>query len=167
MSDLDQRLQDLWSHMAHPAAIVTATSRNHRAGCLVGLHVQCSIEPLRALVCLSKVNRTHEVAAHAVRLAVHYPLESKMAIAELFGSRSGHDVDKFADVAWTAHQGVVTLDDIRHRWIGHIVQRTDLGDHTGFVLEPVDFADHADTSTRFIDMRDLSWLEAGHERNVM
>ncbi|MFF0794426.1 flavin reductase family protein [Streptomyces spiralis] len=120
--------------------VVTAAAGGERAGCLVGFASQCSIDPVRFVVWLSKVNRTFRVAARADRLAVHLLARDQYALAELFGGSTGDDgVDKFADVPCTRRQGgVVVLDDAPAWFVGRIVLRADGGDHVGFVLEPVE-----------------------------
>src|SRR5437764_12293688 len=57
----------------YPMFVVTAADAGtgERAGCLVGFATQCSIDPLRFLVCLSRANHTHRVAARSGMLAVH------------------------------------------------------------------------------------------------
>ncbi|WP_316741680.1 flavin reductase family protein [Streptomyces sp. MK7] len=120
--------------------VVTAAAGGERAGCLVGFASQCSIDPLRFVVWLSKANRTFRVAGRADRLAVHLLARDQYALAELFGGSTGDDaVDKFAHVPCTRRPGgAVVLDDAPAWFVGRIVLRTDGGDHVGFVLEPVE-----------------------------
>src|SRR6478735_1115661 len=75
----------------YPMFIVTAAAagtggRVDRSGCLVGFATQCSIEPERLLVCLSKKNHTYQVARTAVALGVHVPGARQRELAELFGT---------------------------------------------------------------------------------
>ena len=63
-------------------------------GCLVGFATQCSIDPLRFLVCLSNKNRTYRLARDASHMAVHVVPEDRMDLAELFGGETADDVDK-------------------------------------------------------------------------
>ena len=59
-------------------------------------------------------------------------------MARLFGHETGDDVDKFAVCAWTRGPGgVPLLDACPVRFVGRVLDRRDLGDHTGYVLEPV------------------------------
>ncbi|MDH6565840.1 flavin reductase (DIM6/NTAB) family NADH-FMN oxidoreductase RutF [Streptomyces sp. SAI-117] len=76
--------------------VVTAAAGGERAGCLVGFASQCSMEPVRYVVWLSKANRTYRVARTASRLAVHLLTREQRALAELFGGRTGDRTDKFA-----------------------------------------------------------------------
>ena len=55
-----------------PLIVVTTASDDERAGCLVGFHTQCSIEPLRYAIWLSKANVTYRVGLFASHLAVHF-----------------------------------------------------------------------------------------------
>ena len=49
----------------YPMVVVTATTAGDHGGCLAGFTTQCSIDPARWLVCISKANRTHEIATDA------------------------------------------------------------------------------------------------------
>ncbi|MFI5664470.1 flavin reductase family protein [Streptomyces sp. NPDC051684] len=117
--------------------VVTAEADGERAGCLVGFSSQCSIEPVRYVVWLSKANRTHRVAKEAGHLAVHLLGRDQYALARLFGGESGDRVDKFATVEWgRGPHGTVVLGTARAWLVGRVVGRFDGGDHVGFVLAP-------------------------------
>jgi flavin reductase (DIM6/NTAB) family NADH-FMN oxidoreductase RutF len=123
-----------------PMAVVTAAEGDERAGCLVGFHSQSSIEPPRYCVWLSKANRTFAVALRSTHLGVHLLTDRDGPLAELFGSVSGDEVDKFALVDTITGPGdVPLLAACRHRMV---VRRTALldegGDHVCVVTEPVD-----------------------------
>lgn len=49
----------------YPMYIVTALAEEERAGCLVGFAGQCSIQPSRFTVWISKANRTYDVASRS------------------------------------------------------------------------------------------------------
>lgn len=118
--------------------IVTAAAGNRRAGCLVGFATQCSIEPRRFLVCLSVLNRTFEVAQESDALAVHFPAADASELAELFGSETGDETDKFARCRWhEGPEGMPILDDCGQWLVGRTIDRIPLGDHFGFVLDPL------------------------------
>jgi flavin reductase (DIM6/NTAB) family NADH-FMN oxidoreductase RutF len=72
------------SSLEHPMIVVTTTSRDAHSGCLVGFHSQCSIEPPRYAVWLSKANRTFRIAAHADVFALHFLEESDRDLAVSF-----------------------------------------------------------------------------------
>jgi flavin reductase (DIM6/NTAB) family NADH-FMN oxidoreductase RutF len=117
--------------------IVTASAEGENAGCLVGFATQCSIDPPRFLVCLSDKNHTLPVAQRGDALLVHFVQADEKDLAELFGSQTGDEVDKFASVRWHAGpRGLPVLDDCDRWFAGSIVERLALGDHLGFVLEP-------------------------------
>jgi flavin reductase (DIM6/NTAB) family NADH-FMN oxidoreductase RutF len=122
----------------YPMYVVTAAAGGERAGCLVGFTTQCSIDPARFLVCLSKANYTYRVAQRASVLAVHLLARDDEALAELFGSETGDEVDKFARCAWSpGPEGTPVLDDAVAWFAGRVVERIDLGDHVGHVLAPL------------------------------
>jgi len=118
--------------------IVTAVSSDgERDGCLVGFATQCSIHPPRFLVCISKVNRTFDVVATADTVVVHFLGKAQRNLAELFGGETGDEVDKFELTDWTeGPNGTPILADAPGWFIGHVLDRLDLGDHVGLWLEP-------------------------------
>jgi flavin reductase (DIM6/NTAB) family NADH-FMN oxidoreductase RutF len=120
-----------------PMVIVTTRAEDKMDGCLVGFSTQCSIDPSRYLVCLSRNNRTYELAQRASTLAVHMLHDDKhdRALARLFGEHTARDVDKLADCEWEpGPDGVPVLRSCD--WFGGpILRRTDLGDHVGFTID--------------------------------
>ena len=54
-----------------PMVIVTARAGDEADGCLVGFSTQCSIDPLRYLVCLSTANETYRITRNSTTLVVH------------------------------------------------------------------------------------------------
>jgi flavin reductase (DIM6/NTAB) family NADH-FMN oxidoreductase RutF len=138
MPDPRQIFNSLVSELDYPMFVVTGTGAGERVGCLVGFATQCSIDPPRFLVCLSKQNRTYRVARDAELLAVHFLPADEEDLAELFGGETGDRVDKFERTQWTEGPGgVPLLERCRNRFVGRVVERTDAGDHVAFVLEPV------------------------------
>jgi uncharacterized BrkB/YihY/UPF0761 family membrane protein/flavin reductase (DIM6/NTAB) family NADH-FMN oxidoreductase RutF len=124
-----------------PMFIVTAASGQGAAeqgmdGCLVGFATQASIDPPRFIVMLSKVNRTYSLALESDALAVHFLHESNRALAALFGSARGDEVDKFTRCTWTRgpHDLPVILGT-RGWMIGTVRDRFDGGDHVGHLVE--------------------------------
>lgn len=122
----------------YPLYVVTAAVEGERAGCLIGFATQCSIHPPRFLACISKKNHSFSLARRSEMLAVHVVEERHKEIAEIFGGETGDEVDKFARVPWHSVHGVPILDDFERWFAGAVLERIDLGDHVGFLLEPVD-----------------------------
>ncbi len=121
--------------------VVTAFDGERRAGCLVGFTTQCSFDPARYLVCVSKTNHTSAVAAGSDVLAVHALAADQTELARLFGEETGDRVDKFALTTWRPGPNrVPVLDECTSWFAGRVVQRFDLGDHVGLVLDPVEVA---------------------------
>ena len=122
----------------YPLYVVTTAVRDRPAGCLIGFATQCSIHPPRFLACISKKNHTLPFAKQAASVAVHIVEEQDKDIAELFGGETGDEVDKFARVSWHPSHGVPVLDACPRWFVGSVLQQIDLGDHVGFLLEPID-----------------------------
>jgi flavin reductase (DIM6/NTAB) family NADH-FMN oxidoreductase RutF len=135
----------LVADLDYPMFIVTVADGRERAGCLVGFATQCSIDPPRFLVCLSDKNRTYRVAQQAGRLVVHLVPEDADDLAELFGSRTGDDVDKFARCDWSPGPGGTPVLERCGNWFAaDIVDRFAAGDHMAFLLRPTEAASDAD-----------------------
>ncbi len=140
MTDAPEPFHRLVGQLDYSMFIVTATAAagGERAGCLVGFATQTSIDPPRFLVCISRRNRTHEVAGRASALAVHFVPADADDLVELFGSHSGHEVDKFAETPWReGPDGAAILAACPNWFVGRVIERRALGDHTGYLLEPV------------------------------
>jgi flavin reductase (DIM6/NTAB) family NADH-FMN oxidoreductase RutF len=135
--EAERIFSELTSSLDYSMLIVTSAVADERAGCLVGFATQCSIEPPRFLVCLSEQNRTLRVAARSNALVVHFVQAGDEALVELFGSRTGDELDKFERCEWhSGPRGLPVLDGCRRWFAGAILERRSLGDHVGYVLEP-------------------------------
>lgn len=138
MSDVQRAMEELAGHLDYPMFIVTAQAEERRAGCLVGFCTQCSVDPARFAVFISKKNFTHEVAVQARALAVHVVPRDREDLARLFGEETGHSTDKFARCGWEPGPlGAPILPSCPDRFVARILDRLETGDHTGFVVEPV------------------------------
>jgi flavin reductase (DIM6/NTAB) family NADH-FMN oxidoreductase RutF len=160
---MTEAFEKLVSLLDYPMFVVTTRSGGESAGCLVGFASQVSIHPRRFLVGLSKRNRTYRVAEGASHLAVHLLERQHCELARLFGGETGDRTDKFARCDWhTGPHELPILDDAAGWFAGEVLARYDLGDHVGFLLEPL--AGSAPVAfeqlVTFSDVRDL---EPGHE----
>jgi flavin reductase (DIM6/NTAB) family NADH-FMN oxidoreductase RutF len=123
----------------YPMMVVTAVANGERAGCLVGFATQCSIDPPRFAVWVSRQNHTFAVATEAPILAVHFLSAADAALAELFGGETGDDIDKFDRCDWRdGPGGVPILSDCARWFAGQVVERFPTEDHVGFLLVPVE-----------------------------
>jgi flavin reductase (DIM6/NTAB) family NADH-FMN oxidoreductase RutF len=154
---------DLVGLLDYPMFVVTTCAGDDKAGCLVGFTSQVSINPSRFLVGLSKKNFTFRVASRADHLAVHLLPKEHKDLARLFGSETGDRVDKFARCAWhEGPEGLPVLDEAVGWFAGRILDRFDVGDHVGHLLDPVagDAPEQLGELVTFSDVRDL---EPGHD----
>jgi flavin reductase (DIM6/NTAB) family NADH-FMN oxidoreductase RutF len=142
--------------------IVTAAVGEERAGCLVGFTTQCSIHPPRFLVCISDKNRTFGVARRADLLVVHLVPSDATDLAELFGSETGDEIDKFARCGWSPGPGgAPVLAGCGNWFAGRILDRRPAGDHWVFLLDPVDGA--SDERQRPFTFHRARRIPPGHE----
>src|SRR6478752_2952820 len=161
MSEPDH-FNSLMTRLDTPMTVVTAAVGEERAGCLVGFHSQCSIQPGRYAVWLSKANHTCRVALLSKHLGVHFLDHRDRDLAELFGTLTGDDVDKFSRCDWeTGAEGVPILARCPNRMV---VRRTTLleegSDHVCIVTEPIS----AEAGSPFTPLRlsDVDDLVPGH-----
>jgi flavin reductase (DIM6/NTAB) family NADH-FMN oxidoreductase RutF len=148
----------------YPMLIVTAFDGKERSGCLVGFATQCSIDPPRYLVCISKQNHTSGVALGADVLVVHVPSASPddVEAAELFGTTTGDQIDKFERCQWhDGPGGAPVLDGIERWFAGSVMERFDAGDHTAYLLMPIE-GEAGDDWTGQLGFQAVKDLEPGH-----
>lgn len=143
--------------------VVTSAHDGERAGCLVGFHAQSSIGPERYCVWLSKANHTGRVVRQASTLAVHYLDDTQHDLAELFGTRTGDEVDKLSLCAWEeGPDGVPLLADVPRRIVARRVALLDEGgDHLCVVTEPI--TAEADGPFTPLRLSAVDHLTPGHE----
>lgn len=160
---VSQAFNALMADIDQPMAIVTTASGDTRAGCLVGFHAQCGIEPLEYAVWLSKANHTYRVGALSEHFGVHFLSRDQHDLAMLFGGQSQEEVDKFDRCDWSPGvAGVPLLDRVAHRFIGRRHAWLDPGsDHVCLMLRPV-AAEHGARSD-WLRLGDADDIEPGHE----
>src|SRR4051812_49584637 len=95
MGDAQEAFGAVVSGLEYPMFVVTAATPEERSGCLVGFATQCSIDPPRMIVCLSKRNHTYRVAGQAGILRVRFLRSTDLDIAKLFGGGTGGKGAKF------------------------------------------------------------------------
>ena len=139
MSDVQHTMEQLADHLDYAMFIVTAAAKDQRSGCLVGFCTQCSVEPARYAVFISDKNHTHGIALGAEALGVHVVPRGREDLARLFGEETGDEIDKFELCEWTTgpHDTPV-LESCKDWFVGRIVQKIEAGDHTGFIIDPVE-----------------------------
>ena len=158
---------DLVGSLDYPMIVVTARDGGggddgERGGCLVGFSTQCSIDPPRYLVCLSKANRTYELSLGADHLGVHVLGRDDRDTAIRFGGLTGDEVDKFAVGGWCdGPHGVPLLDGCRAWFVGSVVDRFDAGDHVAVVLDPVAVGGGVDGGQ--LGYHDVADVDPGHD----
>lgn len=146
----------------YPMFIATTRAGGELAGCLLGFATQCSIDPPRFLVCLSEKNRTCRVAQAAEAIAVHFVPSSAGTLAELFGGETGDEVDKFSHCEWREGRGgLPILAECDNWFVGAIRERHELGDHVGFLLDPIEV--HRGAPLDEFTFHRARRIDSGHE----
>ena len=144
-----------------PAYVVTTAAGAERDGCLVGFGSQCSIDPPRFGIWLSKENRTYRIALSAATLVVHLLRQGDQDLAHLFGAETGDEVDKFKDIEWRPGPDDCPVLAGCDWFAGSIIDRIDTGDHVAFLLTPHEGVCER-PGTRQLGMQEIGDIEAGH-----
>ena len=166
--DGDGGVQEALSHITaaldYPMLAVTTAVGDERSGCLVGFHTQCSIDPARFLVCISKANHTHELARRAGTVVMHFLTQTDLELSRLFGEETGDEIDKFSRCSWhPGPDGVPVLDGVTGWLAARVLDRFDAGDHLALLVEP--FAGEAGEPVerpRQLGFQDVRDMEPGH-----
>lgn len=162
LDDTEEVFVEIAAGLDYLMLVVTAMGDAGPAGCLVGFSTQCSIHPPRYLVCLSDKNRTARVAAQADVLAVHFLRADAMELAHLFGEETTDETDTFARCDWQPGPSGVPILNACSRWFaGRIVESWILGDHVGYLLEPILAQSDADEPGMYY--QNVKHLDPGHE----
>lgn len=146
-----------------PLIVVTTSAEDELAGCLVGFHAQSSIDPEHYCVWLSKANHTYRVALRSSHFAVHFLTADDLGLAEQFGTVSGEDTDKFADLEVELDEhGVPLLGACPNRMrLERIAVLDDGSDHVCLTTRVVS----AQAGDGFTPLRvsSAAHLDAGHD----
>jgi flavin reductase (DIM6/NTAB) family NADH-FMN oxidoreductase RutF len=139
-----------------PMFVVTASNGREADGCLVGFATQCSIDPVRFLVCLSEKNRTTRIARDATALVVHSLRYDQRDLAELFGAKTGDEVDKLASIASHPGPGGAPVVAGCDWFAGTILDRHNAGDHIAYLIEVTEAHASDEARLAYPAVRDLS-----------
>lgn len=146
----------------YPLFIVTASEGERREGCVIGFATQSSFSPARFLACLSRANRTFRLAQETDELVVHLVPHDRSDLAELFGGETGDEIDKFARCDWHAGPRELPILDGCQSWFaGEILERLDLGDHMGLLLDPF-AARHDEEAGEELYFQRGKYIDPGH-----
>jgi flavin reductase (DIM6/NTAB) family NADH-FMN oxidoreductase RutF len=141
--------------------VVAAHANGEMDACLVGFHSQCSIDPLRYAVWLSKANHTYRIARNAELLSVHWLRAGDVELAVSVGSVTlDTDRQKMDRVPWRiGAQGAIEIHGVAGLLVGRILDTHDGGDHECFILEPLEARAIGGPVLRFDE---VEGLDAGH-----
>jgi flavin reductase (DIM6/NTAB) family NADH-FMN oxidoreductase RutF len=129
--------QQIADDLDYPMFVVSVGAADDVDACLVGFTSQCSIDPPRFAVFLSKRNRTYELARGATTLVVHRVRAGQHELAEHFGTVTGKaDPGKLAEWPWAPGPGGAPVIEGCDWFAGRVEGSFDAGDHVAFVLAP-------------------------------
>lgn len=145
----------------NPVYVVCVGHHGQQAGCVAGYVTQCSLDPVRFLVCISKANYTYRVAKRSGGLSLHLLGSGQHDLAVLFGHLTGDTADKFGQCEWTTGETGAPLLRRCAAWIeGSVTAKHDVGDHVAFVVSPINGG--AGPEEGQLTVKQTSDIEAGH-----
>jgi flavin reductase (DIM6/NTAB) family NADH-FMN oxidoreductase RutF len=159
----DDAFGTIMSSLDAQLIIVTTAEAQEQAGCLVGFHAQASIEPARYCIWLSKANHTYRVALRSTHLAIHFLASADLWLADLFGTLTGDDVDKFTGLQVSPGPGGVPVLQHCPNWLTarRIALLDEGGDHVCVITEPVTV--HTGGPFTPLRLSQATHLVAGHD----
>ena len=93
---------------------------------------------------------------------MHFLTLQDREISELFGEQTGDAVDKFTRCEWEpGPDGVPILNAGAGYFVGRILERSDVGDHVAFLIEPIEAVQRR--QVRQLGFQDVKDMEPGHE----
>jgi flavin reductase (DIM6/NTAB) family NADH-FMN oxidoreductase RutF len=160
--DLSHPVNAFIDRLDNPLFVVTMRSTSgERSGCLAGFVTQCSMVPVRFLVCISKVNHSYFVAERTTGLALHILGSDQLDVAKLFGEETGDAIDKFERCRWEdGETGSPILKECAAWLEGSILHSFSVGDHHAFEVRPV--AVGFGTHDGLLTTRAIPPMEPGH-----
>ncbi len=134
----DEAVEAFTTTVDYPLVVYTAiTDTGEMSGCLVGFTTQCSIQPPRFLICLSKLNHSYFVSERAHAMAIHLLGRDQGDVADLFGSTTGDRLDKFERCQWHPGPSGAPILDRCAAWLeGREIDRWSVGDHEALLMHP-------------------------------
>ena len=121
--------------------VVTSAHAGQRNGLIATFVSPISIVPElpRFAIALSKGHHTWTLVEASGVLAVHLLTADQIDLAWRFGTQTGREVDKFADVAYrTGMTGAPVLTEAKGWLDCRVEARLDTGDRTLYLVEVVD-----------------------------
>jgi flavin reductase (DIM6/NTAB) family NADH-FMN oxidoreductase RutF len=155
--------ESIVSGLDYPMIVVSVASGADRAGCLAGFSTQCSIDPARYAVCISKRNRTAEIATRTEMMVIHFLRPGDDVLARLFGEQTDDEVPKFDRCAWLPGPGDTPVIAGCDWFAGRIVQRVDVGDHMLHVLDVLDEGSSMSARAGQLGFQAVRDLDSGHD----
>ena len=144
----EQKLIDIMSHRTYDLAIVTTRLDEQINGQAVGWLTQASIKPPLIAIGLSEKNYTYHLIKESGVFAVNYLPKDRSDIVNLFGYKSGQEIDKFQNLEYgSVATGSPVLYDSAAFLDCKLANVYETGDHYMFIGEVIE----ADYNT-------LNWL---------
>ena len=122
--------------IVHGIYIVTAQARGKKNGMTAAWVSQVSFKPPLLMVAIAPTRVTHALIKISGFFAINTLSEDQIELAKYFGTHSGKNVDKFANIAYIeAGNGSPVLKEAMAYVECKLVNAFEAGDHTLFIGE--------------------------------
>lgn len=129
------RLQSLMFNCSYGLYIVTTSDDGQFNGMTSNSFLQVTSEPLRGSVCINKANKTCEMIQKSRVFGINVLGQTNHDLVAHFGFQSGHQVDKFAEMAFIPGKetGSPALSQTLAFMEFKVINTVDLGTHIMFI----------------------------------
>lgn len=125
-------------NLATTACILTTHLNGRDSGSLVTTVMSCNLRHVRLLVGTWQGSLTHELIDTSRLIGLNVLGPQHVELVELFGKRSGRDVNKFTGDGWIrGATGVLILNDALGYVEGRVIDKMNCGDHTLRLVDPI------------------------------
>ena len=123
-------LEALFRRITLGVYVVGAAHREQRDAFTAAWVMQVSFEPLLLALSINPAHASFPLLRESGAFTVNVLQQGQLELARQFGTRSGRDVDKLADVQWhPAPSGAPILDDALAYFDCEVTARHESGDH--------------------------------------
>ena len=146
------------SHISHPVAIITVKQGRKLNGMTAAWVTQISTDPPMLCVSISPKRHTWKMLGKAEYFGVCMLAEGQEDVANVFGTKSGYDVDKFGmmDIEpFMAAHDVPLVPDSLAGFVCRKSHQVEQGDHWALFGEVVE-------AWKGPERRPLNWFKSGY-----
>lgn len=126
-------------NISYGVYIISTMDGDRPTGCIANSIMQITSSPVTVALSMNHDNYTNSCIVNSGKFAVSIlSVDSDPGLIGTFGFQSGKTVDKFADVAYEAKEGMPIVPDSCGYMVFNVIGSTETSTHTIFIGELVD-----------------------------